>query len=94
MSTLFLENSVISSLTRNKALAMAFPFLRGLRVTTRKGGCGGCGGEASKAIDYDAIRNAIVGLSSEARDKFKSMLVVDRVVVHHRSGGRVEKIEF
>lgn len=98
--TLMLENSVIFSLTKNIALVNAFPFLRVAAGEAAKAGkktCGGCGGgkaAVAAGIDYTAIKNAVVGLSPEMREKFKTMLDADKVVIYSRQGGKLVATEF
>lgn len=85
---LVLESGHLTSLATNEAFLREFPFLRGLQAV-RKSGCSKCGKpNLQRAAGYDAVKQAIAGMASVRKQKFKEMLNADKVRVIYTSNSR------
>jgi len=83
------DNAIVSSLFYNNAVKEAFPFIKAFadRYEQSKGSTGGCGGcNRSAGIDYNGLKAAIAGMSSDDQLKFKTLIGAGSVRVIYMAG--------
>jgi len=76
-----LSNDVIIGLLRRPEVVTAFPFMLAAaqKVQPRRAGCGGCAKRKTDAMQLEGIKTALGNMSSENKEKLKSMLGAKQV---------------
>lgn len=89
---LVLEEAVLLSMMGNPNFVQEFPFLAGNEgvITAKPSGCGRCNQKASRRIQaINGIKQAIVSMSVEKKQKLKQMVNAEKVRLLISSGGKV-----
>lgn len=88
-----LSDGIISALTRRVDIMREFPALKPQVQEVRNKGCR-CRGGVQRVIigtEYDRIRGVILGMSPEAKKRFKGLLRIGNITLFLRSAAGVEK---
>jgi len=94
--TVVLEDSMIASILRDGRFIKEFPGLSKVSAAVAKvqgRRCGRCGAKnRNRGVAFSAVKNHIVSLSPEKRQKFKSLLAVDEVQIyfHNAATGKLD----
>ena len=88
-----LSDAVISALVHRQDILREFPSLKVQVKEVRGRGCR-CHGGVQRVIiatEYDRIRGVLLGMSQEAKNRFKALLRVGNITLFLRGPGGVVK---
>lgn len=94
---LILEESVLLTMLGNPTFVQEFPFMMGAEgvIKTKASGCGRCNQKAGRQIQaINGIKQAIVSMSIEKKQKLKQMVNAEKVRLRISSGGKVTEHTF
>jgi hypothetical protein len=94
---LILEESVLLGMIGNPTFVQEFPFMAGADgvITAKPSGCGRCSQKAGRRIQaINGIKQSIVSMSIEKKQKLKQMVNADKVRVLISAGGKVTAYTF
>ena len=89
---LILEESVLLGMIGNPSFVQEFPFLAGSEsvIKAKSSGCGRCSQKAGRRIQaINGIKQSIVSMSVEKKQKLKQMLNSEKVRILISAGGKV-----
>ena len=91
-----LDHGLLDSLANNGTFLKEFPFLNVIRATKGTSRCGACRSSNRASSDaYAKVKESILGMSSDAKRKFKDMLSSKQVrILRPTAGGRVATYTF